>query len=295
MKKEGNVAMELVLAERDGVNTKDKNRDFSFVNMTSLASALNTFDIPSVDYEVSKLADAIMEGTDITKEIKKVEQFDRYTYKHSIDVSILVGRLATYMNWDSSRVKEIMLSGVLHDIGKIVVEKTIINAPRKLTTEEFEKMKAHPRVGYEMLKEFGYKEVTDDVLLGVLEHHETENGEGYPDNKTGENISLFAKMIHVADVFSALTTDRSYKNATKRADAMKFIRIKSGEVFDAEIAQKFYECTPLYYPGERVELSNGSLAEVICCKVGEMEYPRVMLSGLGGYELELKESKLMIV
>ncbi len=160
-------------------------------------------------------------ATDVTKAlVAAIDKKDHYTCGHSERVGFLTGMLAEEMGIASAERRNMEWSGLLHDIGKIGVPEAILCKPGKLTPEEFEVIKAHPRMGYEILEPIGILQM---ILDGVLYHHESLDGTGYPSGLRGEEIPLVARIIHVADIFDALTTSRSYRRGYELSKCMSII------------------------------------------------------------------------
>lgn len=153
-----------------------------------------------------------------------LNKLDPITYKHSINV-------ARYASWFDNCIRnnanEYMgyYSGLLHDIGKMQIDNKILNKPSKLLMEEFNIVKKHPVIGCNILMEAGFpKEIVDAVHF----HHEKYDGTGYPKGLKGDNIPLLARMISICDVFDALTTDRPYRKAHSKNEALQIMRRMDG-------------------------------------------------------------------
>ncbi|MFA9422865.1 MAG: HD domain-containing phosphohydrolase [Sedimentibacter sp.] len=157
---------------------------------------------------------------------------------HSERVSAISKLIGSAMNLDYSTVKEIEMAGLLHDIGKIAVDENILNKEGKLNDDEYDKIKKHPESSYQILKSINaYAGLAEDVLS----HHERWDGKGYPRRLKGEDISLVARIISVADAYEAMTADRSYRLAMTREEAMKELKKHAGTQFDAQIIAIFEE------------------------------------------------------
>lgn len=155
---------------------------------------------------------------------------------HSDRVSELSELIATEMGLSSREINRLRVTALMHDIGKIGVPEEILNKPQALTTDEWSLMKRHSEAGYRILsasKDFS------DIATAVLEHHERWDGRGYPQGKSGEHISLYARIIMVADSFDAMTSERSYKQPMDVEVALKEIARCAGSQFDPEIAHLF--------------------------------------------------------
>lgn len=157
---------------------------------------------------------------------------------HSKRVSEICEAIAQNMDFNKDEVNQIRIAGLMHDIGKIGIEDKILNKPHKLDHYEWNEIERHSEIGYRILSSVNeFSKIADYVL----EHHEKWNGEGYPKRLKGEEISLQARIIAVADAFDAMTSDRAYRNAINEDDAIKEIKRYSGIQFDPNIAKLLVE------------------------------------------------------
>lgn len=143
---------------------------------------------------------------------------DDMLYTHSLRVAKLATQLAITLKLPDKIIQKVCLAGMLHDIGKLLIDPCILYKPGKLTADEFEVIKKHPVDGYKMLKSAG---VDDDICNMVLRHHEKRSGNGYPNGISEKSIS--EEIITVADIFSALSEERSYHQALGYWQALDFI------------------------------------------------------------------------
>lgn len=173
--------------------------------------------------------------------VAAIDKKDHYTSGHSERVGYLARLVGQRLGVPSNELQILEMSGLLHDVGKIGIPESILCKPGKLTPEEYEIIKRHPRMGYEILKpiaSFG------EVLAGVLYHHENPDSTGYPERLPEPKIPLFARIIHVVDVFDALTTTRSYRVAFTIEQACDILRKEAGTKLDAEVVKVFLELLP---------------------------------------------------
>lgn len=154
--------------------------------------------------------------------IMKIAAHDYYTHTHSINVSIYTLSLAKFIGLKDKDLEDIGMSSMIHDLGKSKVDWEIINKNGKLTDSEFAHMKKHPAAGYDIAVKMG---ITDKrILAGIRSHHEKMDGLGYPDGLKDKQVSLFPRIIAVCDVFDALTTKRSYKDAMTSFEAISIMK-----------------------------------------------------------------------
>ena len=165
-----------------------------------------------------------------------VDAKDAYTCGHSERVALLSRRLATEAGLPAPLIERIYMAGLLHDVGKIGVPESVLHKTGRLTTEEFDQMKKHPQIGARILKDI--KQV-EDILPGVLHHHERYDGKGYPHGLTGQHIPLMGRIICLADCFDAMTSNRTYRRALPLEVALMEIRRFAGTQFDPNLAQVF--------------------------------------------------------
>ena len=170
---------------------------------------------------------------------------DHYTLQHSVGVATTAIILAKKMGInDEAGLIEAGVGGLLHDIGKTRISKDIINKKGPLDEAEWAEMKKHSLWGYEMLKE--NPQVGMRAKLAVLQHHEDSNGTGYPMGLRLEQVSIFAKIVTISDIFNAITTDRSYSKAKSPFEAFKLIKDK----LMAKVDPKLYEALVHIYGGK---------------------------------------------
>jgi putative nucleotidyltransferase with HDIG domain len=165
-----------------------------------------------------------------------VDAKDAYTCGHSERVAVLSRLLAQEAGLDEALVERIYMAGLLHDVGKIGVPEAVLKKPGRLTVEEFEQMKKHPAIGARILQDV--KQI-QDIIPGVLHHHERFDGRGYPDGLSGQNIPIMGRIICLADCFDAMTSTRTYRKAMPLEVALADIRRCSGTQFDPALTEAF--------------------------------------------------------
>ena len=169
---------------------------------------------------------------------ESIESKDHHTQGHSERVADLAGALAAKAGLDERSLFWFRVGALLHDVGKLIVPAEVLNKSNQLTDEEWALMRQHPAAGVEMLAEM---EFPPDVAPVVRSHHERWDGQGYPDRLAGEAIPLPARILCIADVYDALTTQRSYKQAFSHLEAIEIMRRESGRQFDPQLFAKFEE------------------------------------------------------
>lgn len=166
-----------------------------------------------------------------------IQEYDDYTYTHSLNVGVIAMVLGKRMNLSDAVLFNVGLAGFLHDIGKLRIPSEIINKPGKLTEEEYRIIKSHPRFGYEMVRHSPH--VNEAVERLILFHHERADGSGYPLGLTQEKIGNLSFIIAIADFYDAMTSARSYKRALTPKEAMQVIMKQAVTHFPDKVVQQF--------------------------------------------------------
>jgi putative nucleotidyltransferase with HDIG domain len=209
---------------------------------------------------VEDISNSLLRNSHALISVARLKQSDEYTYMHSVAVCGLMIALARQLGFSADEVKEAGMAGLLHDVGKLAIPIGILNKPGKLSDTEFDTMRGHPEAGVEML--LGSRHFSPLILDVCLHHHEKYDGSGYPHRLAGEQISLFARMGAVCDVYDAITSDRPYKKGWCPADSIRKMADWSGH-FDKKIFQAFVKCIGIYPVGTLVRLESGRIGVVI--------------------------------
>jgi HD-GYP domain-containing protein (c-di-GMP phosphodiesterase class II) len=162
---------------------------------------------------------------------------DKYTQGHSERVGRYSEIIAREMGWTEEEVEGIQIAGYLHDIGKLIVDRDIINAPYHIDAKNSNELNRHPSAGYEILAPIRHPYA--DIPLMAKHHHERLDGRGYPDGLTDQQIPIGAKIVSLADSFDAMTTDRPYKRRRSFEDVVVDLRENSGKQFDGKVVAAF--------------------------------------------------------
>jgi putative nucleotidyltransferase with HDIG domain len=167
---------------------------------------------------------------------RAIEAKDRYTQEHIARVVAMAMAIGEQLHLPEDKLRALEVGAALHDIGKIAIPDTVLNKPGKLTEEEFNLIKEHAALGSEILQPVPFP---PEVVEAVRHHHEKWDGTGYPDRLKAEEIPLMARIVAVADVYDALTSDRPYRAAWSHAKAMEFMSSQAGTHFNVEIFAAF--------------------------------------------------------
>jgi HD-GYP domain-containing protein (c-di-GMP phosphodiesterase class II) len=229
----------------------------SMFNDVRMGKAINTESAMPLVEEISASLSR-NEGALIS--LVRLKVSDDYTYMHSVAVCALMVSLGRQLGLSEAEIKQVGLAGLLHDVGKAAIPLEILNKPGGLTTEEFNYIKLHPERGHELLIQGKMK---DDVALEVcLHHHEKIDGSGYPHKLSGNQISLFAKMGAVCDVYDAITSNRPYKAGWEPGVSLQRMAQWKGH-FDDLVFKAFVKSIGIYPIGSMVLLKSGYLAVVV--------------------------------
>ncbi|AOR22264.1 HD-GYP domain-containing protein [Clostridium taeniosporum] len=207
-----------------------------------------------------ELLDNILSNKNLLISLVDIKNMDNYTYQHSVNVAVLSLVLGISLKLPKRKLVQLCSGALLHDIGKTFIDKDILLKPSKLNLEEFNIIKTHPEKGYNFLKN-SYDINTNSKLI-ILQHHERVDGFGYPYGLNGNKINYMAKIVSIADVYDALTSDRPYKRAMCPSDALEYIMSNSGTFFDYEMAKVFTRVIIPFPSGTIVCLSNGDVGIV---------------------------------
>lgn len=192
--------------------------------------------------------------------IARLKTKDEYTYLHSVAVCALMVNLARHLALDEGVTRDIGMAGLLHDVGKMTVPAALLHKPGALTPAEYAIVKHHAMRGYEMLRDSG--NVPQIALDVCLHHHERIDGTGYPHSLAGDEISLYARMGAVCDVYDAVTSARAYKQPWQPTEALSRMAEWHGH-FDPRILAAFERSLGIYSVGTLVRLRSNRLALVI--------------------------------
>lgn len=205
-------------------------------------------------YELSK-------DKNILGKLYQVKSYTDYTSCHAVDTGIIAGVMGAWLKFPPDKVQTLILCGLMHDIGKSQIPRSILEKPGPLTSEERKTINLHPEYGYYMAKNI--PNMLPEVALAILHHHERENGAGYPRKKGASDIHPFAKIVSIADMYDAMTTERSYQKSVSPFKALEALidamYIELDKTFCIALIQNI--CQSLL--GSVVLLNNGIQAVVL--------------------------------
>ncbi|ADH98677.1 HD-GYP domain-containing protein [Salisediminibacterium selenitireducens] len=216
-----------------------------------------TVDFASV---VEEILNTVTTEKDAITMLSNVMNYDSYVYQHSLSVTVYAIALGKKKGLNMKQLKELGLGAMLHDVGKMGIPIEVLNKKQKLTDEEFDTIKQHAELGFDMLR----KSKTLPLLAAhcAYQHHERLDGSGYP-RKIGEkDIHLYGQILAVADVFDAVTSHRVYRSAMLPHEGLELLQAGSGTLFNRELVDLFAKTVAIYPVGLEVVLSDGSAGVV---------------------------------
>ncbi|MGL4715902.1 MAG: HD-GYP domain-containing protein [Aeromonas sp.] len=218
-------------------------------------------DITPLAEVAEEMVDTMFTHGDAMLCLARIRAKDAYLMEHSMNVAILLANFGRYLGLERPVLKELTLGGLLHDVGKILTPDEVLNKPGKLTEEEFTVMRQHVVHSYNILKKT--PGITAIMMEVAANHHERLDGTGYPRQLKGDQLSLYARMSSLIDVYDAITADRVYKAGMSPTQAFRILLKGAHQHFDAELVTKFIKCMGVYPVGTLVQLSNQRLAIVM--------------------------------
>jgi len=235
---------------------------------------------PAIDQEkikktVTDIVDNLLVNKDIVVNLTDIRTVDDYTFSHSVNVCVLCLLTAISLNYPKKDLELLGVGALLHDIGKVRVSNAILNKPAVLTSKEFEEIKRHSLLGYEILKV--QRDISHLSALVAYQHHEKYNGSGYPNGLTANGIHEFSRIVGMVDVYDALTADRVYRKAYQPYEAFEMLAGSGNYLFDYGLIQAFLSNVALYPVGTLLMLSSGHAGVVINTPKGMTHRPTVRI------------------
>lgn len=282
--------------EKMGINyiyIRDENlediepEDYQFVQLKSQAiksissvfskvQSSSKFKVKDTINIVEEMIDYLMSNKEITSvHLTELKTYDNYTYMHSLNTSVIGLYFGLEKGFNKNMLMDLGVGSILHDIGKMKVPLSILNKQGKLTDEEFEVMKNHPKYGYDLLRNMD--SISDRAKKIALQHHERVDGKGYPYGISGDKISYYAKIACISDIYDALVSDRVYRKGFPANEAYEIILMNSGKTLDEELVKTFQGNFSMYPLGVEVKLSNGLKGFVVGHNKGFPDRPVVRI------------------
>ena len=248
-------------------------------DLYTVVSISNELDYNSVAEKIKKACEVVRENR---RYLLRVQRYDKdspdanYLASHSVKSTIIAIIIGLYLKLPSHRLIELGVSALLHEIGMIKLPPQVYLSKRALRTQEIKAIFTHPLLGFNMLKSFDFPL---SISLGALEHHERENGSGYPRKLTGDKISLYSKIIAVACSYEALSSQRPHKEAKDGYTGMLELLKNDGKQYDDTIVRALVFSLSIYPIGLYVLLSSGRKGQVIDVNPENPRFPIVQVFG----------------
>jgi HD-GYP domain-containing protein (c-di-GMP phosphodiesterase class II) len=240
-------------------------------NVSSKGASTQRFRI--VGELVGELVDELLSNGDLLLSIAEIRSFDSYTFVHSVNTCVLSVMAAMSIGYDRSKLVDLGVGALLHDLGKMFIPSEILNKPAALSRDEFETVKTHTQRGYALLR--------DQINLlsahVAYQHHERCDGNGYPRGLKDEDIIPFAKLVAVADSFDAMTSDRVYSTAMFPDEAAGTLLSEAPERYDQSSVTAVVRCVAVHPVGSVVVLDTGEIGEV--CRATRTETHVMITTG----------------
>ncbi|WP_219833962.1 HD-GYP domain-containing protein [Paenibacillus sp. R14(2021)] len=223
--------------------------------------------------EVIPAVQSVAKHPNIFELFEAVKAQGDYTYQHNIGVGVLSTMIGKWLGMDGEELTALTLAATLHDVGKVKVPPEIINKPGKLTDEEFEIVKKHAIYGYELLKRT--PDISYRAALVALQHHEREDGRGYPLGLASDAIDMFSKIVAVADIFHAMSSDRPYHKALPFYEVVRQLRDGYFGQLDPHIVSVFLDNITTKLVGQKVVLTDDRVGEIVFINPHDEEAPLI--------------------
>lgn len=203
----------------------------------------------------------------------RIREKDNYLLEHSVNLSVLMTVFGQYRKLSADIMHQIVVGALLHDLGKILTPDEVLHKPGRLSPAEFNVMKLHARHSRDILAATeGIGELT---VITAAQHHERMDGTGYPEGLKGDEISVYGRMVAIADVYDAITADRVYHKGMTPTQGLKKLLEWSGHHLDAQLVKQFIHCIGLYPVGSLVLLDSGRLGVVVEINEADQRLPVV--------------------
>lgn len=223
------------------------------------------------------LISSIDSKSDLFSFINNLESFDDVTYTHSVNVSLIAYTLGKWLGYDDEQLKEITVAGLLHDIGKTKISKEILDKPNRLTDDEYEEIKKHPVYSFKIIED---QDLPYNVKMAILMHHERYDGSGYPLGVKNEQISDYGKIIAIADIYDAMTSNRSYRGKHCPFEVIEHLEDKYLGKLDTKFLMTFLHNIAYCYLGRWVQLSTGEEAKIVFINKQKPSKPMVQVDNV---------------
>ncbi|GAA5130137.1 HD-GYP domain-containing protein [Thalassotalea piscium] len=213
--------------------------------------------IDEVETTTDSIVDSIFRNQDALSCLSRLQTKGSYLLEHSLNVAILMAIFSKQLGFDKRVIQEVTLGAFLHDIGKVLLPKEILNKPEQLNDKEYKIWKSHVALGIKVLEDS--PSISHIAARMIKEHHERLDGSGFPSGLQKQEISIFGRMMAIVDTYDSMTCDRPYRKSVHPVTAFKALVTQSPLLFDEELVEKFIQCIGVYPVGTLVKLNSGKL------------------------------------
>ena len=243
-------------------------------NMNQLLKADGEINSDQLIEEVDKLVFKSRSKYHVFDMLHCIKGYDDETYRHSLNVAMINSVFADWLSMDGTEKKHLIMCGLLHDVGKLQIDRKVLRKPSGLTDHEYEHIKQHPMRGYESLKD---KKIPETVKRAVLLHHERCDGKGYPFGFTVLEIDPYAAITAIADVYEAMTANRVYRKGMSPFEVIQIFEEDGKNQFNPIFLVPLLNSMANTYLQHKVVLNNGMTGKVVLINRDELSKPIVML------------------
>ncbi|MBP2240429.1 putative nucleotidyltransferase with HDIG domain [Cytobacillus eiseniae] len=262
----------------------------------------NSFVVEKASRRLSELIRFLMTELDGNKELLNLLSdafvYDNYIFSHSLNVTMYSLAIGMELKLSPKELETLGLGAIFHDIGKLKVPLDVLLKPGRLSEDEFIAIKEHAEAGFQLLRKV--QTISLIVAHCAYQHHERINGSGYPRGLMGKDIHYFGKIIAVADVFDAVTSNRVYRKAMLPHEGLEILYAGSGTLFEKEIVEAFRLAVAIYPVGITVEISDGRKGIVTHQNTGLGDRPVIRIVEENGeqvnpYKLDMKNELNVVI
>lgn len=243
-------------------------------NMNQLLKAGEDINTDQLIEDVDKLMFKSRNRYHVFDMIHNIKSFDDETYRHSLNVAMINNVFADWLGMNGTEKNLLTLCGLLHDVGKLLVNKDVLRKPARLTEDEFEEIKQHPLRGYQSLKD---KKIPESVKRAVLLHHERCDGKGYPFGFRISEIDPYAAITAIADVYEAMTATRVYRKGMSPFEVIKIFEEDGRKQFNPIFLVPLLNQLSNTYLQHEVVLSNGLTGKIVLINKNELSRPMIQI------------------
>ncbi|WP_148864549.1 HD-GYP domain-containing protein [Marinobacter fonticola] len=276
---------EIIIAKR--IHNETQSLVGSLMQNVKLGQAI---DLSPVHELAENLQGSVFRNPNAMACLGRIREKDNYLLEHSVNLSVLMSIFGKAMKHSPEVLLQTVVGALLHDIGKILTPDDILHKPGRLTPEEFEVMKRHALDSYKILA--GTEGIGELTLLTAGQHHERMDGSGYPEGLKGDKISVYGRMVAIADVYDAITSNRVYHSAMTPTQGLKKLLEWSGDHLDPELVRQFIRCIGIYPVGSLVLMESGRLGVVIEGNEDDQRLPVVRIMYHTRFRMPIKVETL---